>query len=45
MEIRPRTQLNQIGIKDVGEEMQVMARDARVAEDEENLGVEEGTRW
>ena len=41
MEISQRAQLSQIGGKDVGEEMQVVAGDAMVAEDEVGPRVEE----
>ena len=42
MEIRERAQLNQIGAKDVGEEMQIVVGDAMVAEEEVGPRVEEG---
>ena len=40
MEIRQRAQLSQIGARDIGEEMQDVARDAMV-EEEVDLGTEE----
>ena len=44
MEIRQRAQISQIGAKDGGEEMQVMARGTMVAEDEVDPRIEEGIR-
>ena len=42
VEIRQRAQLSQIGAKGVGEEMQVVAGDTIVVEEEVGLGAKEG---